>query len=99
VRGRLLLDRDRGREAFNRVDVGLLHHRKELPRVRGERFDVAPLALGIDCVEGERGLSRAGQAGENDQAVARQLQVDALEIVRARAADVNDLAHRGSLLE
>jgi hypothetical protein len=53
---------------------------------RRERLDIAPLSLGIEGVEGERGLARAGQPGQHDQALARQVQVDVLEIVGARAA-------------
>ena len=34
ARGRLLVDRDRGAEAVDRVDVRLLHHLQELARVR-----------------------------------------------------------------
>ena len=60
---------------------------QELARVGRERLDVAPLALGVDRVEGERGLARAGEAGEHDQLVARDGQVDVLEVVLARAAD------------
>ena len=51
VRRALLLDRDRGRQALDVVDVGLLHHRQELARVRGQRLDVAALALGVERVE------------------------------------------------
>ena len=87
VRGRLLLDRDRRRQAVDRVDVGLFHHRQELPRVRRQRFDVAALSFGVDRVERERGLARARQAGEHDQPVARQLEIDVAQVVRARAAD------------
>ena len=67
ARGGLLVDRDRRREALDEVDVGLLHLPQELPRVGGQRLDVAALALGVDRVEGERGLARAGQAREDDQ--------------------------------
>ena len=45
VRGRLLLDGDGRRQAFDAVDVRLVHHREELPRIRRQRLDVAPLAL------------------------------------------------------
>ena len=69
VAGGLLLDRDRGREPLDRVDVGLLHQPEELPGVGRERLDVAPLALGVDRVEGERRLARAGEAGDDGQAV------------------------------
>jgi hypothetical protein len=53
ARGRLLVDRDRRREPVDRVDVRLLHHLQELARVSRERLHVAPLALGIDRVEGQ----------------------------------------------
>jgi len=46
-----LLDRDGRRQAVDLVDVGLLHHLQELPRIGRQRFDVAPLAFGIDGVE------------------------------------------------
>ena len=35
------------------LDVRLLHHLEELARIGREALDVAPLALGIDGVEGE----------------------------------------------
>jgi hypothetical protein len=69
------------------LDIGLLHHFEELARIGAEALDIAPLPLGIDRVEGERGFAAARQAGDDDQAVARQVDVDALEIVLARAAD------------
>ena len=71
--GRLLVDRDRRRQALDEVDVGLVHLAEELARVGRQRLDVAALALGEDRVEGQRGLARAGQAGEDDQAVAGQV--------------------------
>ena len=62
ARRRLLVDRDRRREALDRVDVGLVHLPQELARVGRERLDVAALALGVERVEGERRLARSGQA-------------------------------------
>ena len=62
LRGGLLLDGDGGRQAVDLVDVRLLHHLEELARIGREALDIAALALGIDGVEGERGLARAGQA-------------------------------------
>ena len=87
LRGGFLLDRDRRRQSVDLVDVRLLHHLEELPRIGGEGLHVAPLALGIDGVEGERGFARTGQAGEHHKPVARDRDVDILEIVFARAAD------------
>ena len=54
VARRLLLDGDRRRQALDQVDVGLLHELQELPRIRGERFDVTALALGVQRVKRKR---------------------------------------------
>ena len=54
ARGGLLVDRHRGRQALDEVDVGLVHLPQELPRVGRQGLDVAALALGEDRVERER---------------------------------------------
>ena len=87
ARGRLLVDGDRRAEAVDVVDVRLLHHLQELPRVRGERLDVAALALRVDRVEGKRRLAGAGEPGDADEAVPRQADGDVLEVVLAGAVD------------
>jgi hypothetical protein len=84
--GRLLLDRDGRRQALDQVDVGLLHLLQELARVGGQRLDITALPLGIDRVEGERRLAGSRQAGDDDQLIARQVDVDILQIVNAGAA-------------
>ena len=83
---RLLIDRNGGAQALDRVDVGPVDLAEELARVRAERLDVAALPLGEDRVERERRLPRSGQAGEDDHLVARHLQIDVSEVVHARAA-------------
>ena len=85
--GGFLLDGDGRREALDMIHVRFLHHLQELSGVGGKRLHIAALALGVDGVEGERRLSRPRQAGDDDQLLARQLKVDALEIVLARAAN------------
>ncbi len=87
VARRLLLDGDGRGEALDGVHVRLLHEPQELAGVGRERLDVAPLALGVDRVEGQRGLARARQAGDHRQAVAGDLDVDVLEVVDPGAAD------------
>ena len=89
VRGRFLLDGNRWRQTFDVIDVGLFHDRQKLPRIGRQRFDVATLAFGVDGVKGQRGLAGAGQAGDHDQPVARQIEIDILEVVRACAAQMN----------
>ena len=94
----LLLDRDGGGEPVDVIDVRLLHALEELPRVRGERLDVAPLALGVDGVEGEGGLARAGGSRDDRERASRDLEVEAFEIVLPRAADDDPVLHgRGNL--
>ena len=68
--GGLLVDGDGRRQPLDEVDVGLVHLAEELPGVGREGLDVAALALGVDGVEGERRLARAGQAREDDELVA-----------------------------
>jgi MFS family permease len=82
VRGRLLLDGNGRRQPLDVVHVGLFHHRQELPRVGGQGLHVAALALGVEAgVEGQRGLAGAGQAGDHDQLVAGQIEVDILRML------------------
>ncbi len=91
----LLLDGDGGGEAVHVVDVGLFDALEKLAGVGGERFDVAALALGVDGVEGERGFAGAGDAGDDGEGVVRDVDVDALEVVGAGAADGDLVVHRG----
>ena len=87
LRRALLVDADRRRQPVDLVDVGLLHLAEELPRIGGQGLDVAALALGVDRVERKARLAAAGQAGDDDQAVARHLDVDVLQVVFAGTAD------------
>ena len=93
----LLVDGDRGRQPLDEVHVRLVHLPEELPGVRRQRLDVAPLALGVDRVERERRLARARQPGEHDEAVARELYRDVLEVVLAGPAN-NEGAWHGRRL-
>jgi hypothetical protein len=91
VRRRLLLDRDRRRQTLDQVDVGLLHQLQELARVGRQRLDVAALAFRVERVEGERALARPRQPGHDDEPVAREVEVEVLEVVRACAADADEV--------
>ena len=66
ARGALLVDGDGGREALDEVHVGLVHLPQELPRVGRERLDVAALAFGVDGVESQGRLARAGRREDDD---------------------------------
>jgi hypothetical protein len=60
---------------------------EELARIGGKGLDVASLPLGVDGVEGQRGLPRTGEAGEDDQFVAGQLDREVLQVVLTGAPD------------
>src|SRR5690606_30087288 len=92
-RGGLLLDGDCRAQAVDVIDVRLLHQLQELACIGRQRFHIAPLPLGVDRVKSERGFARAGQAGQNHQLVAGDVDIDILEIVLARAADGDELLH------
>ena len=85
VAGGLLLDRDRRRQALDHVDIGLVHQLQELARIGREALDIAALPFGIERVEGQAGLARARQPGDDDQRVLRQVEVDVLQVVGAGA--------------
>ena len=87
VGGGFLVDGDGGGETLDLVDVGLFKLAEELAGVGGEGLDVAALAFGVEGVEREAGFAGTGDAGDDDELVARDLKVDVLEIVFPRAAD------------
>ena len=58
--GGLLFDGDGRGQALDQVHVRLAHQLQELPRIGRQALDIAPLALGVDGVERQRGFARAG---------------------------------------
>ena len=93
---RLLVDGDRRRQTLDEVDVGLVHLPEELPGVGGQGLHVAPLALGEDRVEGERGLARSREAGEDHERVPGDVDMDVLEVVLAGSLDDDPVVHAGA---
>ncbi len=85
----LLLDRNHGRKTEDEIHIRLGHLRYEALGEGGERLHVAPLALGVDGVEGEAGFAGARKSGDYDQAVARQREGDVLQVMNARALHGN----------
>ena len=83
-----LVDSDGGRDAVDAIDCRLVHPIEELPGVGRESLHVTTLALGVQRVEHQRGLARAGHAGDHHQLVERNGNVEILQIVLAGAMDV-----------
>lgn len=92
VGGGLLLDGDGRRQPLDVVHVRLLHQGEELAGIGGERLHIAALPLGIEGIERQGGFARTGQAGDHDQLVTWQDQVDVLEVVGAGTPD-HDFFH------
>jgi hypothetical protein len=91
----VLLDGDSGWEAVDRLDLGSFELVEELAGVDGEAFDVASLALGVDGVEREGALAGTADAGEDDEAVARKINVNAAEVVDSGVADADPVGWWG----
>ena len=95
VRAGLLLDGNRRRQAFDAVDVGFVHDRQKLARIRRQRLDVAALAFRIKSVKCQRRLARTRQTRDHDQPLARQVEIDVAQVVGTGTADADGL-QRGS---
>ena len=98
-RSAVLIDRNRGREPLDAVHVGTRHQLEELSCVDGKALDVAALAFRIKRIEGERTLPRPRKPCENNQATAREVDGDVLQIVRSSAPNGNDVHLRSPILK
>ena len=87
--GRFLLDADRRREPGDPLDLGLLQRSQELPGIAREALDVSALAFGIERIDRQRALARAAGPAANRHLVAGDVEVDPLEVVLPRAADLD----------
>ena len=83
----LLLDGDGRRQAVDVLDLRLLHLADELPGVGAERFDVPPLALGIDRVHRQRTFAGAARAAADRHLVPLDAGIDAFQVMLPRPAD------------
>ncbi len=93
ARRNFLADGDGGRQTFDVIAFGLAHSPEKLPRIGGKRLDVTALALGIKGVEGERRFAGPAHAGDDDERVARNAEVDIFQIIDPRALYFNAFAH------
>ena len=84
-----LVDRDGRRNAVDAVHRRLVHAVEELARVRRERLDVTTLALGVQRVEHQRGLARAGHTRHDHELVQRNLEAQVLEVVLPGTVDAD----------
>ena len=81
LRRSLLIDRNGRRQTLDDVHIWLVHLSEELASVGAQRLDITALTFGVNRVEGQTALSRSRETGQRDQPIARDLQIDVLEIV------------------
>ena len=89
VAGGFLFDRNGGREAFNQIDIGFVHHLQKLARIGGKAFHITALAFGIQGVERQRRFAAARQAGHHHELMAGNVEIDVFQVVGAGAADAD----------
>ena len=85
----LLLDGNRGGQAFDGFHVRLVHLLQKLPRISRQRLDVAALAFGVNRVERERRFARSARPRNHDELVAGNVKIDIFEIVLFRASNAD----------
>ena len=90
-----LVDRHRRLQALDQIDVGPLELMEKLPGVNRKALDILPLAFGIKRVERQRAFARTARAGDDDEPVARNVEIDVLKIMDPRAANPNGLGRHG----
>ena len=81
VAGGFLLDGNGRRQAFDQIDIRLVHALQKLPRIGREAFHIAALAFGVQRVKGQTGFPRTRQTGDHHQLVARDVNVDIFQVV------------------
>jgi hypothetical protein len=82
------------RECLDEIGLRLVHPFKELPRIRTERFNVAPLTFRVECVKGEARLPAAAGPGDDNQPPERKIEVYVAKVILARTADAYTRRHR-----
>ena len=78
-----LLDGNGRGDTLDEIAFGLTHTSQKLAGVTAEAFHIAPLPLGIECIECERGLAGTGQSGYDDQLVAGNFHINIFQIIDA----------------
>ncbi len=78
------------------IDVGHRHLVKETPGVGRNGFEITSLRLGVECTECQRRLARTRHASEDDERIARQVQIDILEIMLPRPPHTHKAGELGA---
>ena len=83
-RRRLLVDRDRGLQALDAIDVRPLHLLEELPRIKRQALHILPLPFGQQRVKRQRTFARSADARDHHEPIARNIDIHIVQIMRPR---------------
>ena len=92
----LLVDDDHGGDSVDLVDLGPGPARQAVPRERGIGLVELEAGLRGDRVEHQRGLPRAGEPGDDHQAVPGDVDVEGAQVVGPGAAEADHRSAHGS---
>ena len=85
-----MFDGNGGGDALDFIYIWFFELVEKLAGVGGERLHVFSLTFSEDGVEGEGGLAAAGKAGDDDELVAGDGDIDVFEVVFAGSADADE---------
>ena len=88
--GGLLVNGNGRGQAVDGIHIRLIHLPQKLPGIGAQALHIPPLALGIDGIEGQTGLSRTAEAGKDHHFVSWNLQIHIFQIIFPGTPD-NDL--------
>ena len=88
---RTLVQRERRRHVQHLVHLGVLGLRQTTASIGAECFQVATRALGIKNPQCQRTLTRTRYAGNTHQLSQRNINIDVLEVMDARATHLDSL--------
>ena len=86
-----LMQRERRRHMQYLVYLGMLSLRQATTSIGAERLQVTTRALGIEDAQRQRTLARTRHAGNAHEPSQRDIDIDVLEVVYARAAHLDSL--------
>ena len=81
--GGFLFDADHGRKTADLVYIGPFEIVEKVSGVGRKSFNITTLTFSINGVEGQRRFSATTQSGDNSEGVARDIDVDILEVMHA----------------
>jgi len=88
-----LINRKCRRQTFYMINMGPFNSAHKLPGIGRQGIKIAPLPFFIYGIKSQRRFTGAGNPGDDDKGIARQIKINAGEIVFAVIADSDVIFH------